>query len=102
MEKCSLIMGAIPVALVLLLSVRFYLGKGTVVELNARLSDKTLQLPPVETLSIILLIDSQTISSAYKTEDGVPFLLYLDKTGSYMHSQFHSKFWGSKSISFSA
>ncbi|MGE5607578.1 MAG: MBL fold metallo-hydrolase, partial [Bacteroidota bacterium] len=73
--KVILISGSIPVVLILLLLVRYYIGNGKAAEANINLSQETLQLPQVENLTIIPLIDSKTVSNAYKTEDGVSYLI---------------------------
>ena len=76
--KVLLIIGSIFLILVFLIVVRYYIGINKANMANAGLANYRIQLPPVEHLEIIPLIDSQATGTEFKTEDGVS---YLVKTG---------------------
>ncbi len=73
--KVLLITSLVPVILALLLTIRYYSGQKKIEKVNSLLCKKQISLTPVDRLLLTPIIDSQTVNPAYKTEDGVAYLV---------------------------
>ena len=77
MPKIFLVVAGILVSLVVLLSVRFTVGRAAVRRINEALAGETLDLPEVDSLEILPVVDFQAIDGL-RTEAGLSCLIRAD------------------------
>lgn len=76
--KVFLTVSGLVAALAILLSVRFTTGLAEVRRVNAALSRQNLDLPEVDSLEILPVVDHETAVSGLRTEAGLSYLVRAD------------------------